>query len=124
MKNWTSETLSKVRTIKGVSQTVEIMPGSGVDEKFLNSTFPASQVTEGATNIRMLLDLGIRSLHLSGGEYANNDLGTEEGASFRPEGMGMGVGEGEWKVWRTNSAKVRAVRGVVEAEIRAIYKAS
>lgn len=74
------------------------MPGSGLNA----STLP--------TLLRALLPLGVREIHLSGGEWVPSEM------EYRRDSMGMGAGEvNEWSVWRTSEEKVRAAREVCDA---------
>ncbi|KAF8640472.1 hypothetical protein AX17_000135 [Amanita inopinata Kibby_2008] len=74
-----------------------ILPGSGIN----------------AENVKLLLEslvpLGLREIHLSGGMW------TEGSMTYKREGMGMGIGEGEWNVWKTQEEKVCEVRLAVDS---------
>ena len=110
---------------------IEIMPGSGINAKNVSDL------------LRTLLPLGIRSLHLSGGCLIDGALSgsasfedpnlerketgrrkkenitqtVTEGMLYRPIGMNMGAGgEVDWKVWRTNTTSIQAVRHAVDQE--------
>jgi hypothetical protein len=59
--------------------------------------------------LEALVPLGLKEIHLSGGMWV------ESAASFRREGMRMGVGQNEWSVWRTQADKVREVRYALDS---------
>ncbi|KAJ3511348.1 hypothetical protein NLJ89_g4142 [Agrocybe chaxingu] len=91
-KSKAPEALSTLRTLfKTRTELVEddvwgliIMPGSGINAK----TLP--------TLLRDLLPLGVREIHLSGGEWKPGSM------TFKKKGMGMGANhDTEWAVWRT-----------------------
>lgn len=73
-----------------------ILPGSGINANTVGAVLDS------------LLPFGLREIHLSGGGW------TEGNMEYRHEGMGMGVGEGEWGVWKTQEQKVRAVRLIAD----------
>ncbi|KAF8665333.1 hypothetical protein AX16_000352 [Volvariella volvacea WC 439] len=80
----------------GEPWSLTILPGSGVNPATIRSI------------LSTLLPYGLREIHLSGGHWIDN------GVVYRPEGMEMGVGKGEWAIWRTSEDKIRQVRRVVD----------
>ena len=50
----------------------------------------------------------MEEIHLSGGGWIESEM------KYRPEGMGMGVGAGEWGIWRTREEVVREVRRIAD----------
>ncbi|KAH9829446.1 copper homeostasis CutC domain-containing protein, partial [Rhodofomes roseus] len=72
-----------------------ILPGSGVSPNTIRSV------------LLELLPLGLCQIHMSGGQWIPSE------ARYRKEGMGMGVGEGQWAVWRTNEEHVREVVRII-----------
>ncbi|CAA7264804.1 unnamed protein product [Cyclocybe aegerita] len=105
-KSKAPEGLSTLRTLfKARNELVEddawgltIMPGSGVNVK----TLP--------TLLRDLLPLGVREIHLSGGEWKPGSM------VFKKKGMGMGANQDtEWAVWRTQEDSVRHTRDVADS---------
>ncbi|KAJ7754946.1 copper homeostasis CutC domain-containing protein [Mycena maculata] len=98
--------LQSLDTLKQLCQTtrkltedlpwvLRILPGSGINPETVGPVLDA------------LLPFGLLEIHLSGGSWV------ESGMVHRQGGLGMGVGENEWKVWETSEAKVREVRGLV-----------
>ncbi|KAJ7040290.1 copper homeostasis protein cutC [Mycena alexandri] len=82
---------------KELPWVLNVLPGSGINSDSVGPLLDA------------LLPQGLMELHLSGG-------GWEESAMVhRKDGLGMGVGAGEWGVWVTSEAKVRAVRRFADA---------
>ncbi|KAF5352725.1 hypothetical protein D9756_005879 [Leucocoprinus leucothites] len=82
-----------------------ILPGSGINAK------TAPEV------LARLLPLGLREIHLSGGQWVSN------GMSFRRPNMGMGLGgESDWGVWRAQADKVREVRRIVDVTLAEIAR--
>ncbi|KAH9923630.1 copper homeostasis CutC domain-containing protein, partial [Fomitopsis serialis] len=77
-----------------------ILPGSGVSPHTVRSV------------LLELLPLGLNQIHMSGGRWVPGE------AQYRKDGMGMGVGEGEWAVWRTNEEYVREVVEIISATCR------
>ncbi|KAL9716403.1 hypothetical protein Ac2012v2_000850 [Leucoagaricus gongylophorus] len=76
---------------------ITILPGSGINAK----TVPEI--------LSRLLPLGLREIHLSGGQWVPNDM------IFKRPNMGMGFGGGsEWGIWRTQTDKIREVRKIVD----------
>ncbi|KAJ3569720.1 hypothetical protein NP233_g4867 [Leucocoprinus birnbaumii] len=101
-----SQGLTKLESLFNLSKSLTdhevwgltILPGSGINAK----TVPEI--------LNRLLPLGLRELHLSGGQWIPN------GTSFKRPNMGMGLGgESDWGVWRTQTNKVREVRRIVDA---------
>jgi copper homeostasis protein len=76
------------------------LPGSGINAETVGPL------------LDHLLPYGLKEIHLSAGAWIDN------GAEYRKEGFGMGVGEGEWGVWRTDEEKVREVKRIVEEKTR------
>ncbi|KAH7925170.1 hypothetical protein BV22DRAFT_1105046 [Leucogyrophana mollusca] len=78
--------------------SVKICPGSGINA----STLPVL--------CKALLPHRLEEIHLSGGQWV------ESAMTWRPEGMGMGVGpgKGEWGVWKTNEEAIRAIRTIAD----------
>ncbi|KZT73324.1 hypothetical protein DAEQUDRAFT_684282 [Daedalea quercina L-15889] len=72
-----------------------ILPGSGVSPSTIRSV------------LQELLPLGLRQIHMSGGRWLPGE------AQYRRAGMGMGVGDGEWAVWRTSEERVREVAQII-----------
>jgi copper homeostasis protein len=60
--------------------------------------------------MKVLLPRGLREIHLSGGEWVPSQADHYQ----RPSGMGMGIGDGEWAIWRTNEETIRQVRAIVD----------
>ena len=106
---------------------LEFMPGSGV------TPWVAQELVE------RLVWFGLRSIHLSGGclipdsldgipgDPSEDYIGGKRhtGMLHRPKGMGMGVVVGpdpneEWMVWRTDEARVRAVRVAIDQTLETI----
>jgi copper homeostasis protein len=56
-----------------------------------------------------LLPYGLQEIHLSGGSWIEGEM------AYKREGMGMGVGKGEWGVWRTSEQQIREVRLIADA---------
>lgn len=79
---------------------LSILPGSGINGQNV------AQVLEA------LVPLGLKEIHLSGGMWV------ESVASFRREGMRMGVGQNEWSVWRTQADKVQQVRYALDSHLQ------
>ncbi|KAH7105031.1 copper homeostasis CutC domain-containing protein [Auriculariales sp. MPI-PUGE-AT-0066] len=92
--------LDAIRALKGIPGPA-VLPGSGINE---NS---AAAVLEG------LYDLGVRELHMSGGQWCD---GLSEA---RPDN---GIDMGGWRVWRTEADRVRAVREIANATISQLSK--
>ncbi|EIN13915.1 hypothetical protein PUNSTDRAFT_129579 [Punctularia strigosozonata HHB-11173 SS5] len=82
------------------ASTMTILPGSGINAVTVGPLLDA------------LLPYGLREIHLSGGGWVDN--GTEN----RKPGFGMGIGESEWGVWKTDEEKVRAVKRIVEEKVK------
>ncbi len=74
------------------------MPGSGVN----GATLPKL--------LRVLLPLGLREIHLSGGRWLPSEM------LFKRNDMNLGVGdkEKEWSIWRTEEQEVRLVREIAD----------
>ena len=83
------------RLAVAASRHLDILPGSGVSPSTIR------------TALRRLLPLGLRQIHMSGGRWIPGE------ACYRKDGMGMGVGEGEWAVWRTSEERVREVVEII-----------
>lgn len=78
--------------------SLTIMPGSGVNGKTLPSLIEA------------LLPLGLREVHLSGGNWVPS------GMIYKKPGMGMGSDKDtEWSVWRTQEGDVRKAKEIANA---------
>jgi copper homeostasis protein len=77
-----------------------ILPGSGINP------------TNVLAFIKELLPYGLREIHLSGGRW----IPSRADRDGRPTGMGMGVGENEWGIWRTDEEIIRQVREIVDKE--------
>lgn len=74
-----------------------IMPGSGIN----STTLPSL--------LKVLLPLGLREIHLSGGKMVSSSM------SFRRDGMGMGGGGNEdWTVWCTQGEEVLRVKTIAD----------
>jgi copper homeostasis protein len=75
-----------------------IMPGSGVN----GATVPKL--------LRVLLPLGLREIHLSGGRWLPSEM------LFKRNDTNLGVGnkEKEWSIWRTEEQEVRLVREIAD----------
>ncbi|PFH52269.1 hypothetical protein AMATHDRAFT_74329 [Amanita thiersii Skay4041] len=76
---------------------LSIMPGSGVNAQNIH------------TLLEVLLPLGLKEIHMSGGTWMEGSM------AFRRQDMGMGCGESEWSIWRTQEEKVRQVRFAVDS---------
>ena len=79
----------------GTAPRLDVLPGSGVSPSTVRTVLQA------------LLPLGMRQIHMSGGRWVPGE------AQYRKDGMGMGVGEGEWAVWRTSEERVREVVEII-----------
>lgn len=59
--------------------------------------------------MNQLLPLGLKEVHLSGGQWIPGDM------VFKRAGMGMGIDQDtEWKVWRTQKDEIRKARDVAK----------
>jgi len=76
---------------------LSILPGSGIN---------GQNVTQ---LLGTLVPLGLKEIHMSGGMWVESTM------SFRREGMGMGIGQNEWHMWRTQEDKVREVRYALDS---------
>ncbi|KAJ7161250.1 copper homeostasis CutC domain-containing protein [Mycena crocata] len=76
---------------------LSILPGSGINSETVGLILDA------------LLPRGLMEIHLSGGSWVDSEM------AYRHEGLGMGVGEGEWSVWTTSEVEVREVRRFADA---------
>ncbi|KDQ12870.1 hypothetical protein BOTBODRAFT_161080 [Botryobasidium botryosum FD-172 SS1] len=86
-----------------LESSIIILPGSGIKHSTV------------ATLIKTVWPVGVREIHMSGGEWVEGDM------EWRPEGMGMGVGgRGEWGVWKTSQESVTWAREAAEAAISSI----
>jgi copper homeostasis protein len=74
-----------------------ILPGSGINPETVGLMLDT------------LLPHGLQEIHLSGGSWV------EGGMSYKREGMGMGIGEGEWGIWRSHEQQIREVRLITDA---------
>jgi copper homeostasis protein len=101
-----SESLGVLASLQETSRAagVTVMPGSGINP---NTVGPI---------LNRLLPLGLSEIHLSAGSWVKGDM------SFRREGMDMGVGNGEWDIWRTSEEIVQNVRQQVELLESQVYK--
>ena len=79
----------------GTAPRLDILPGSGVSPSTVRTVLEA------------LLPLGLRQVHMSGGRWVPSE------ARYRKDGMGMGVGDGEWAVWRTSEERVKEVVEII-----------
>ncbi|KLO06779.1 hypothetical protein SCHPADRAFT_1002124 [Schizopora paradoxa] len=85
-------------TLTTDSFRMQLMPGSGLNA----STLPDI--------LRVLLPLGVRDVHLSGGAWRSGR------AQFQKENMGMGAGgKHDWDVWTTAEEKVHAARAICDS---------
>lgn len=99
-----AEALPKLETLFHLSRALTdgevwgltILLGSGINSK----TVPEI--------LSRLLPLGLREIHLSGGQWISNDI------AFKRLDMGMGFGgESDWGIWRTQTDEIREVRKIV-----------
>jgi len=77
-----------------------ILPGSGISPYTVRSV------------LLELLPLGLSQIHMSGGRWIPGE------SQHRKDGMGMGVGESEWAVWRTHEENVREVVEIISETCR------
>ena len=85
------------KLLREAKRTVNILPGSGINADTVSTLLDG------------LLPYGLREIHLSAGAWLPGE------ATFRREGMGMGVGgDGEWGIWRASEDVVRAVRRIAD----------
>lgn len=100
-----AEALPKLESLFHLSQALTnsevwgltILPGSGINSK----TVPEI--------LSRLLPLGLKEIHLSGGQWVPNNM------AFKRPDMGMGFGgESDWGIWRTQTDEVREVRRIVD----------
>lgn len=75
---------------------VSIMPGSGVNPQTIGPILSSLQ------------PYGLKEIHLSGGQWFDN------GMTYRHHGLGMGVGEDEWSVFKTQRSTLQEVKGIAE----------
>ncbi|KII93603.1 hypothetical protein PLICRDRAFT_171335 [Plicaturopsis crispa FD-325 SS-3] len=75
---------------------VSILPGSGVNDSTVHIL-----LTE-------LYAHGLQEIHLSGGAWEDGQM------DYRPPGFDMGVGPGEWGVWKVREDTVGSVRRAVD----------
>ncbi|KAJ7103214.1 copper homeostasis CutC domain-containing protein [Mycena belliarum] len=95
--------LESITTLESLCQATQrlaadlsILPGSGINSGTVGPILDA------------LLPLGVKEIHLSGGSWIESEM------IHRRDGLGMGIGEGEWGIWETSELKVRAVRQSAE----------
>lgn len=100
-----AEALPKLETLFNLSRALTdsevwgltILPGSGINSKTVSEI------------LSRLLPLGLKEIHLSGGQWVPNDM------AFKRPDMGMGFGgESDWGIWRTQTDEVREVRRIVD----------
>ncbi|KAF9074857.1 copper homeostasis CutC domain-containing protein [Rhodocollybia butyracea] len=101
-----SESLDVLAWLQETSRAagVTVMPGSGINPHTVGPI------------LDRLLPLGLSEIHLSAGSWVEGAM------SFRRDGMDMGVGNGEWDIWRTNEETVQNVRQQVESLENQVYK--
>lgn len=79
---------------KKLSTPITLLPGSGINPVTIQGV------------ISTLLPMGMKELHLTGGEWV------EGGMLYRPGDMGMGVIDHEWAIWKTSEDSIKQVREI------------
>lgn len=96
------EGLTRIAGLLGTDSRLDILPGSGVSPSTVRAVLQA------------LLPLGLQQIHMSGGLWMPGET------HYRKGGMGMGVGEGEWAMWRTSEERVREVVKIISTTCTAM----
>ena len=63
--------------------------------------------------LAILLRVGLKEIHLSAGCFVESEVQYRKRAGREdPDAIGMGMGE--WKMWRTDEHVVRQMRGILD----------
>lgn len=83
------------------SRPITILPGSGISPNTVQIL------------VAILLRVGLKEIHLSGGNFVESEMQYRKRTGREdPDAIGMGMGD--WKVWRTDEHVVRQMRAIID----------
>jgi len=82
-------------------EPITILPGSGINPNTVQIL------------VAILLRVGLKEIHLSAGHFVESEMQFRKRAGREDQGA-IGMGMGEWKVWKTDERMVRQMRGIID----------
>ena len=83
------------------TEPITILPGSGISPNTVQIL------------VAILLRVGLKEIHLSAGHFVDSEMQFRKRTGREdPDAIGMGMGE--WKVWKTDEDVVRQMRAIID----------
>jgi copper homeostasis protein len=83
------------------TEPIIILPGSGISPNTVQIL------------VAILLRVGLKEIHLSAGRFVESEMQYRKRVG-REDTEAIGMGMGDWKVWKTDEDMVRQMRAIID----------